>query len=163
MKKFSKVIFLTLFAALILGSFQPVFGEAITDILNPTSIRNSDYKFHLQVIIRDIDGKLISVTESTHGYYIPHDVTNDAFDNHFGKKEIVSIDNIRYEKVQYRESYSLNLPGKLMFTIPTVLEVKIGSEITIVDANIFQAFVPFVYLDEDNLINTQWTIFRELD
>ena len=91
MKKFSKVIFLTLFAALILGSFQPVFGEAITDILNPTSIRNSDYKFHLQVIIRDIDGKLISVTESTHGYYIPHDVTNDAFDNHFGKKVLSFI------------------------------------------------------------------------
>ena len=41
---------------------------------------------------------LISVTETTNGYYIPHNITDEAFDYHFGKKEIVVVDNIKYEK-----------------------------------------------------------------
>ena len=41
------------------------------------------------------------MTESTNGYYVPHDVTDEAFDRNFGKKEIVTVDDIKYEKVQY--------------------------------------------------------------
>jgi TRAP-type mannitol/chloroaromatic compound transport system permease small subunit len=106
---------------------------------------------------------LISVTETTNGYYIPHKITDEAFDYHFGKKEIVVVDNIKYEKVQFTEKYSVDLPLKLMFFIPAVLEVSYGPETVIVDANIFQAFSPLVYLEENNVINTQWTIFRVLN
>ena len=163
MKKFPKIILISIFAALIVGYTQNVFAENITDILKPVPIKDSEYQFHLQVVLRDADGKLISVTESTNGYYIPHDVTDEAFDYHFGKKEIVVVDNIKYEKVHYTEKYSLDLPLKMMFFISTVLEVSYGPETVIVDANIFQALVPLVYLEEDSVINTQWTIFRELN
>tara|TARA_B100000678_G_scaffold107361_1_gene90110 strand:- start:1179 stop:1526 length:348 start_codon:yes stop_codon:yes gene_type:complete len=115
------------------------------------------------VVLRDVDGRLISVTEATNGYYVPHDVTDEAFDHNFGEKEIVTVDNIMYEKVQFTEKYSLDLPEKLMFFIPAVIEVSYGLETVIVDAYIFQAFVPLVYLEEDNVINTQWTIFRKLN
>ena len=50
-----------------------------------------------------------------------------------------------------------------MFFIPAILEVSHGSETVIVDAYIFQALVPLVYLAEDDEINTQWTIFRKLN
>ena len=163
MKKFPKIILISIFAILIVGYTQNVFAENITDILKPVPIKDSEYQFHLQAVLRDADGKLISVTESTNGYYIPHDVTDEAFDYHFGKKEIVVVDNIKYEKVHYTEKYSLDLPLKMMFFISTVLEVSYGPETVIVDANIFQAFVPLVYLEEDSVINTQWTIFRELN
>ena len=142
---------------------QDVFAVDVTDIFKPVPIKNSEYQFHLQVVLRDADGGLISITESTNGYYIPHAVTDEAFDVHFGKKEIVTIDNIKYEKVQYREKYSLDLPFKLMFFIPAILEISYGQETVMVDANIFQAFVPLVYLEENNVINTQWTILRVLD
>ncbi len=163
MKKFPRIILISIFAALIVGYTQNVFAENITDILKPVPIKDSEYQFHLQVVLRDADGKLISVTESTNGYYIPHDVTDKAFDYHFGKKEIIVVDNIKYEKVHYTEKYSLDLPLKMMFFISTVLEVSYGPETVIVDANIFQALVPLVYLEEDSVINTQWTIFRELN
>tara|TARA_B100001146_G_C15955094_1_gene337307 strand:- start:40 stop:531 length:492 start_codon:yes stop_codon:yes gene_type:complete len=162
-KKFPRIILISIFAALIVGYTQNVFAENITDILKPVPIKDSEYQFHLQVVLRDADGKLISVTESTNGYYIPHDVTDKAFDYHFGKKEIIVVDNIKYEKVHYTEKYSLDLPLKMMFFISTVLEVSYGPETVIVDANIFQALVPLVYLEEDSVINTQWTIFRELN
>ena len=163
MKNFSKVMLSIIFLALIVGSTQPVFADHITDIFKPVPIKNSEYQFHLQVILRDADDRLISVTEATNGYYIPHDVTDEVFDYNFGKKEIVIVDNIKYEKVQYTEKYSLDLPLKLMFFIPAIIEVSHGSEILIVDAYIFQALVPLVYLEEDDVINTQWTIFRKLN
>ena len=154
---------ISIFTALIAGSTQDVLAEDITDILKPVPIKNSEYKFHLQVLLRDADGMLISVTETTNGYYIPHNITDEAFDYNFGKKEIVVVDNIKYEKVQFTEKYSVDLPLKLMFFIPVILEVPYGPETVLVDANIFQAFTPFVYLEENSVINTQWTIFRMLN
>ena len=156
-----------IFTALIVGSVQPVLADEITDLFKPVPIRNSEYQFHLQVVLRDADGILISVTESTNGYYIPHDITDEGFDNCFGsnicKKEIVVVDNKKYEKIQYKEKYSLDLPQRLMFFITAVLEVSYGPETVIVDAGIFQALSPLVYLEENNVINTQWTIFRVLN
>ena len=154
---------ISIFAVLITGSIQNVLAEDITDILKPIPIKNSEYHFHLQVALRDAHGTLISVTETTNGYYIPHKITDEAFNYHFGKKEIVIIDNIKYEKVQFTEKYSVDLPLKLMFFISSILEVSYGPETVIVDANIFQAFSPLVYLEENNVINTQWTIFRVLN
>jgi len=151
-----------IFTTFIVVTVQPVLADDYTEIFKPIPTKNAEYQFHLQVILRDADGGLISVTEATNGYYIPHAVTDEAFDYNFGKKEIVTVDNIKYEKVQYREKYSLDLPLKLMFFIPAILEVSHGPETVIVDANIFQAFVPLVYLEEDDVINTQWTIFRKL-
>ena len=161
-KKFFKVMLIAIFTALIAGSIQDVLAEEITDILKPLPIKNSEYQFHLQVVLRDADGMLISVTETTNGYYIPHKITDEAFDYHFGKKEIVVVDNIKYEKVQFTEKYSVDLPLKFMFFIPAILEVSYGPETVLVDANIFQAFSSLVYLEENNVINTQWTIFRVL-
>ena len=162
MEKFLKVTFVVVFTVLIAGSIQNVLAENIGDMFKPTPIGNSEYKFHLLLEYRDADGKLISVIESTNGYYIPHKITDEAFDFHFGTKEIVTIENVKYEKVQFREKYSLGLPMKLMFFIPANLEVYDGQQVTLVDANIFQALVPLVYLEEGYVINTQWTIFREI-
>ena len=163
MENFSKIMLCCIFTVLITCSVQPVFAQDVVDILKPVPLKDAEYQFHLQMILRDSDGRLISVTESTNGYYIPHDITDEAFDKHFGKKEVVSIDNMKYEKVQYTETYSLDLPGKLMFFITAFLNITDEQEMISVDAHIFQAFVPFVYLEEGDVINTQWTIFRELD
>ena len=161
MEKIFKIMLISVFTALIAGSIQDVLAQDITDIFEPVPIKNSEYQFHLQVILRDAGGGLISVTESTNGYYIPHEITDQIFDNDFGEKEIVIVNNIKYEKVQFTEQYSLDLPLKFMFFIPIAIEVSDGLKTIIVDANIFQAFVPLVYLEENNVINTQWTILRE--
>ena len=167
MKIFLKVTLGCVFTVLIACSVQPVLAYDVTDMFKPVPIKGSEYQFHLQVILRDSDGRLMSVTESTNGYYIPHDITDEGFDNCFGsnicKKEIVVVDNKKYEKIQYKEKYSLDLPQRLMFFITAILEVSYGPETVIADAGIFQAFVPLVYLEDDTMINTQWTILRELN
>jgi len=163
-EKFFKVMLIAIFTALIAGSIQDVLAEDITDIFKPVPIRNSEYQFHLQVVVRDSHGQLVSVTESTNGYYVLHDVTDEAFDRNFGKKEIVTVDDIKYEKVQYIvKDRHYRVPMKLMFFIPAVIEVSYGAETVTVEAFIFQAFVPLVYLEDDDVVDTQWTIFRKLN
>ena len=154
------------FTTLIVGSTQDVLAEDITKILKPVSIKNSEYQFHLQAVLRDTDDRLISVTEATNGYYISHEITDESFNKCFGanicKKEIVVIDNKKYEKVQFTNKYSLEVRSTLMFLIIAELSIIDGNEIVIVDAPIFQAFVPLIHLEEDNVIYAQWTIFRDL-
>ena len=154
------------FTTLIVGSTQDVLAEDITKILKPVSIKNSEYQFHLQAVLRDTDDRLISVTEATNGYYISHEITDKSFDKCFGanicKKEIVVIDNKKYEKVQFTNKYSLEVRSTLMFLIIAELSIIDGNEIVMVDAPIFQAFVPLIHLEEDNVIYAQWTIFRDL-
>ena len=173
MKNFSKVMLSIIITVLIVGSVQPVLAYDLTDIFEPVPIRNSEYKFHLQVVLRDADNRLISVTESTNGYYIPHDRTDRGFATCFGlqfsdicKKEIVDIDNEKYEKIQFtisREDYKNDEQVVLMFSIVGKVSTTIDNEIIMVDVPAFQAFVPLVYLDDDTVIANQWTIFKKIN
>ena len=63
--------------------------------------KDSKYRIHLIVEVRNAQGQLISVTEKTGGNVIPHKITDHVFDDLMGEKEIVTIDDIKYEKVQY--------------------------------------------------------------
>ena len=163
MKNFSKVMLIPIFTALIVGSVQPVLADDITDLFKPVPIKNSEYQFHLQVVLRDAGGGLISVTESTNGYYIPHEITDEAFDYCFSpsicKKEIVVIDNKKYEKVPFAQKFGVDSPlPKMQFKIRAIVQTE---ENLIVDENIFSIFVPVIYIEEGEVINTQWNIFRE--
>ena len=63
--------------------------------------KDSKYRIHLIVEVRNAQGQLISVTEKTGGNVIPHKITDHVFDDLMGEKEIVTIDDIKYEIVQY--------------------------------------------------------------
>ena len=100
---------ISIFTALIAGSIQDVLADTLDDEYKQVPLRNSEYQVHLQVIVRDTSGGLISVTESTNGYYTAHEITDEAFNYCFGpnicKKEIVVIDNKKYEKVLFAQKY----------------------------------------------------------
>ena len=162
-----KITLIAIFTALIVGSIQNVLADELSGEYKQVPLRNSEYQVHLQVVVRDVSGGLISVTESTNGYYTAHEITDEAFNYCFGpnicKKEIVVIDNKKYEKIQFTDKFSLEVRSALMLFLIAKLSITDGDEITFVDAPVFQAFVPLVYLEEDNVIHVQWTIFRELN
>ena len=100
-----------IFVTLIAGSIQSVTADHLepgigifkdkTEVELVTA-QDSNYQVYLQTVLRNGDGQLISVTEGgIRGYVVPHKVTDHIFDTLMGKKEIVTIDNIKYEKVQY--------------------------------------------------------------
>ena len=110
MKAFVIQLLSIILVVLIAGSIQSVtadhlepgkgiFKDEIAVESIPTN--DSNYQIYLQTVLRNGDGQLISVTEGLHGFVIPHKITDDIFDTLMGKKEIITIDNIKYEKVQY--------------------------------------------------------------
>ena len=94
---------------LVIGSIQyasadhSLGGQGIfknEDDVNLDFTKDSKWLIHLQLVVRDTQDQLVSVTEVTHGSYIPHEISDYIFDEHFGKKEIVNIDKITYERAQ---------------------------------------------------------------
>ena len=86
---------------------------------------NTNYQVYLQAVLRNGDGQLINVTENTKtAAYIPHELTDYVFDTLMGEKEIITIDNIKYEKVQY--TFSPTLEQRWMGMYPILEQIKIN-------------------------------------
>ena len=191
------VIFVTLTA----GSIQSVTadhsepGEGIFKDTGDVVVQatwGSNYQISLQTVLRNGDGQLISVSEGTsgNGYIIPHKVTDHVFDTLMGKKEIVTIDNIKYEKVQY--TFSPTLEQRTMGMYPIFAETNIkfkmeGDALAQMNEEhkdysiwkihycatfeghgyscipIFQVLVSTMTLEPHDVITQQWTILRELN
>ena len=191
------VIFVTLTA----GSVQSVAadhsepGEGIfkdTGEVVVLATWGSNYQVYLQTVLRNGDDQLISVSEGTsgNGYIIPHKVTDHVFDTLMGKKEIVTIDNIKYEKVQYTFSPTLEQRTEKIYPIfeEIPIEYLVEEEALAqmkedirdyyswqihycatfeghgyVCIPLFVAFTVVELVTQTDVVTHQWTILRELD
>ena len=191
------VIFVTLTA----GSIQSVTadhsepGEGIFKDTGEVVVQatwGSNYQISLQTVLRNGDGQLISVSEGTsgNGYIIPHKVTDHVFDTLMGKKEIVTIDNIKYEKVQYTFSPTLEQRTEKIYPIfeEIPIEYLVEEEALAqmkedirdyyswqihycatfeghgyVCIPLFVAFTVVELVTQTDVVTHQWTILRELD
>ena len=193
------ILFSTVFVALIACSVQSVTADHLEPgqgiFVNDGEVNlvvSTDTKFqvYLQAVIRNVDGQLINVTESTTtGAYIPHKITDDVFDTLMGEKEIVTIDDIKYEKVQY--TYAPTLEQRFIGLYPIYTEISL--EFTYEEDSftklqrdkdyslwkihhcatfkghdydcipVFQVLVPTMTLQTGDVVTQQWTILREMD
>ena len=192
-----------IFVALITGSIQSVTADHLEpgqgifkdrSNVDLVTTHDSDYQVYLQAVLRNGDGQLINVTETTAtGAYIPHEITDYVFDMLMGKKEIIIIDNIKYEKVQY--TFSPTLEQRWIGMYPIFEEVPIKIKVEGLAKNevfnvtkdhalwkihycadfssighgglqcipIFQVLVPTITLEPGDVITHHWTILRELN
>ena len=202
MKIFAMILSSVIFVILIGCSTQSVVadhvglsGDGIYTGYNEVNIvttkADSKWQVNLQLILRTGDGQLINITEST-GYaaYIPHVITDHTFDTLMGEKEIVTVDNVKYEKVQY--SFTPALEHRFMGLYPIFseyydLEFESTPEAVELMKNqkdfamwkihycatfeghgftcipIFQDLVPTLTLNPSDTITLQWTILRILN
>jgi len=189
-----------IFVALITGSIQSVTADHLEpgqgifkdrSNVDLVTTHDSDYQVYLQAVLRNGDGQLINVTETTAtGAYIPHEITDYVFDMLMGKKEIIIIDNIKYEKVQYTFSPTLEQRWIGMYPIFEEVPIKIKVEGLAEDEvfnvtkdhalwkihycadfssighhglqciPIFQVLVPTITLEPGDVVTHQWTILR---
>ena len=191
-----------IFVALIACSIQSVSADHESDEgifkdeieVRLADTKNTNYQVYLQAVHRNGDGQLISIVESTaNAGHISHKLTDDIFDTLMGKKEIIIIDNIKYEKVRY--TFSPTLEQRWMGMYPILEQITININVKgdalvqmnkkIKDHNvwkihycadfanighdglqcipIFQVLVPTMTLEPTDVINQQWTILRELN
>ena len=192
-----------IFVALITGSIQSVTADHLepgqgifkdrSDV-DLVTTHDSDYQVYLQAVLRNGDGQLINVTETTAtGAYIPHEITDYVFDMLMGEKEIIVIGNIKYEKVQYTFSPTLEQRWIGMYPIFEEVPIKIKVEGLAEDEvfnvtkdhalwkihycadfsnighdglqciPIFQVLVPSITLEPGDVVTHHWTILRVMN
>ena len=133
MKKITSVLLSVVFVVLIVGSVKSTNadhiefqGQGIFTNQGDTNIVESwktEYHVNLQVILRTGDGQLINVTESTsQAALINHKITDEIFDKLMGEKEIITVDGIKYEKVQYK--YDPSLEFRYLGLYPIFSEIR---------------------------------------
>ena len=175
MKKIVIPLLGTIFVLLLADSVESVAadhlepGEGIfidENRVNLVSTKDSKYQVHLQVEVRNAQGQLISISETTNVDHIPHEITDNTFDEMLGEKEIITIDNVKYEKVQYTGTLDIEqlLPpskkpshfiGNWVISLCSVFD-KHGY--TCISP--WQANSSFVSLEEDDVVKNHWTILR---
>jgi len=186
-----------IFVVLLAGSIQSISadhesGKGIFKTAHEVELvttENTNYQVYLQAVLRNGDGHLINVTENTKtGAYIPHEIADYVFDTLMGEKEIVTIDNIKYEKVQYTFSPTIEQRWIGMYPIFEEIPIKIkveGEKILNVYKDhslwkihycadfsnighdglqcipVFQVLIPTITLEPSDVIIHHWTILRD--
>ena len=202
MKKFTILLFGAIFIALIISSIKPTSADHLEDASGvframdegniAVATIDSEYQIHLQTVIRNGDDHLINVNESTSTAFIPHQITDDVFDTMLGEKEIVTVDGIKYEKVQL--TFTPTLQQRYMSIYPVYSEVDkiqvefsnesvtkmheenkqysnwklhycvdFGEEHGFQCVAMFFALVPSVTLEPSDTVTQQWTILRVMN
>ena len=193
------------FVLLIAGSIQSVTADHLEPgkglfknekAVETAKIEDTNYRVHLQTILRNADGQLIGVmhgpVDGLHGWVIPHKVTDHVFDTLMGEKEIVTIDNIKYEKVQY--TFSPTLEQRTVKHYPIFEEIPIKHELDkdtrawmkedirdyhrwkihycatffelghpYICLSVFQSFNTVYHVEPTDVVTHQWTILRVLN
>ena len=175
MKKIVISLLGTIFVLLLVDSTESVAadhlepGEGIwkdENRVNLVTTKDSKYQVHLQVEVRNAQGQLISITETSYVNHIPHEITDNTFDTILGKKEIITIDNVKYEKVQYTGTLDIEqlLPPSMKpshFIGNWVISLcKVFDKHGYTCIAPWQANSSFVSLEEDDIVENHWTVLR---
>ena len=177
MKGFVTLLLSVIIVTLIASSIQSISADHLLpgdgvfkneNDVNIASSIDSKYQIHLQVIVRNAQNQLVGVSEAVWGYYIPHQITDQIFDEMSGKREIVIIDKMKYEKIQntFARIGVQEFPFKTSYQ-----DIRITWYLGF-DENInghgstrlpiFQAAAP-VTIAEDDILTFHWTFLRELN
>ena len=192
MEKFDSVMLSAIIITLIFSSTQTIIADdkpnVKTHTLDPDI--NLRYEVYLQTTIRDAQGQLLSVTESTLGWVaitafpdgksMP-DLVEQVFNhNILDEKEVVTIDNVKYEKIQFFDEVVID-HNKLLNLNPTtslytseIIGTSSGGWYSIcmdfkeigygyLCASFVAAKMPLIYLAEDYILTNQWTILRVIN
>ena len=189
------------FVILLTGSIQSISADhtepgigIFKDATNVNIVdsEGSKYKIFMHAVIRNGDAHLITAIENTaNGAYVPHKITDHVFDTLMGQKEIVVIDNIKYEKVQYANTPSLEYRSVLLY--PIFSEIDFTLEVSAAQTQymhsknqeyahwkidycgifeephghlcipIFQLLVPNMTLEPNDVVTQYWTILRQMN
>ena len=170
MKKFTIALLSAVFVVLIACSVQSISADDSEP--RQESTKDSKYELHVQVVVRNADNQVVSVAEAIGGMYVHHKMTDNAFDTSMGKKKIVTVDGIKYEKVQFYDS-STNKEGwdrgytiglwVVIWCDTDMLEEMNSEQDELECLNIFQARTDQVIVKNEDVITAKWTILRAVN
>ena len=182
MKVFLIQLLSIIFVLLITGSIQSVTADHLEPgkglfkdekTIETSKTEDSNYRIHIQTVLRNADGQLIGAMhgpmDGLHGWVIPHKVTDHVFDTLMGEKEIVTIGNIKYEKVQYTDTFDMK---QLEHTVDPAASFFGSLNINFCEeigghgprcVPIFHTKTEVGIISETDVITHQWTILRSMN
>ena len=198
MKWFALLLSYIIFLTLITNSAQSTAvddsggNEMVSedvDKLNAVPTKDSKYKIYLNTVVRNTQGELISVAEGSWcklfeidcSVHMHPEITDYAFDTLLGEKEIITIDNIMYEKVQFStwseytwlfDTSDRKQVGVWEFydhtSFANTAFVEVCGEVMLQSTGnecnkIFYSRASFVYFESGDVATTNWTILRDLN
>ena len=156
------------------------------DKLNVVPTKSPKYKIYLHVIVRNAQDQFVSVSETMDGGYFAHEITDYAFDHSLplvsgadiksdatvlpptGKKEIIIIDNMKYQKVhltQIKNVQQMTLEGVRYDDIQSKWFIEYCVETNEqCDWHIaFATLTSHISLEEDDVVTIHWTVLRAMN
>ena len=178
MKKFEGLMLSTIIITLIVGSAQVATAEKF----NVDLAGLERYEVYLQSVVRDAQGQLLSVSESTVGWVlitsfsdgvqIPGLLDTLVDNNIIAEKKIITIDNVKYEKIQFQTE---KVVDHRMLTSLGTAKVGMSSgtlwkfcgdfkgEYGHQCIPTFKAKTPQIHIAESNVLTNQWTVLRVMN
>ena len=167
MEKFAMVVLGAIFVTLIVSSFQSLAAQ------NENDVMNSEYKIHLQIIVRDANEQLVSVIESTNTKifptYLPDGTLIEGFIDYMFDRElqndyqVITIDGTKYEKVVWTTPIQETDPG---MTVTTTSQLDICGTFEVYgEMCIPSLWASFSWIDLDLSFTTidKWTVLRVMN
>ena len=156
-----------IFVTLIVSSFQSLAAQ------NENDVMNSEYKIHLQVIVRDANEQLVSVIESTNTKifptYLPDGTLVEGFIDYMFDRElqndyqVITIDNTKYEKVVWTSPIHETDPG---MTVTTTSQLDICGTFEVYGEMcipLLGASFGWIELDLSFTTIDKWTVLRVMN
>jgi len=196
MKVFVILLLCVVFVSLITSSVptvavdEPIDTEIIFDDVDKLTqkgltmpTKDSKYEIYLHVLVRNAQGELINVAETLpceSGFYcseyLEHEVTDYAFDR-LGKKEIIIINDIKYEKIKFTDSYgqtanTITYHNQYLFDMydrePAgrwIVEIcgEVLNEFGFECVQIFQSRTSILWLEVGDVTISNWTILKKIN
>ena len=127
---------------------------------------NQEYKVYLQVIVRDNNDQLVSVTESINTWRIDTFFPDDTpaplwidtvfYNTLMNNYQTVIIDGIEYEKAEYYNAHEQELADSYLWLCA---DAQVYGKICMKS---FYARAPYILLEEGDIRTEKWTILRNM-
>ena len=144
--------------------------------------RDPRYQLYLQTVVRDTEGQLLSVSEETiawilmpalpDGVQIPGLVDRMIDNNMVAEKEVIIIDNVKYDKLQWKTDVIIDNER-----LTSLGAAKVGmfsgaiwkfcgdfkQEYGNLCIPLFEGRTPQIHITEGDVITNQWTVLRPIN
>ena len=177
MKKFEFMVLGVIITTLIVSFTQIAVALPDDNVVIPDF--DLKYELYLQTIVRDANGQLLSVSESTIAWivisYFPNGVQIPGFIDYLmdndvlAEKKIISIDNVKYEKIQFQDEIiveeqiarDLGAANEGMFSgIKWNFCGDFKKEYGEQCVPLLEARTPQIHITEGDVVTNQWTVLR---
>jgi len=146
-----------LFFTFLIGVIPTSFAEEENDVfIWKKATLDSDYFVHFQAQVRDINGSLVSVIETSNAQYLSDSRTELVF-SQLPLKQVEEISNQKYEVKQLEHIQKVTVTHLLHLGA-----YNIGYEHDGRYTSVFHAYPPVFLVEDNDIVTIQWTIFKKI-